>query len=196
MSAAGGVRPVHTLPRAEWSSSITRHVNTCLDTQCENTYYVRMTASLQNEIRQTRPFSSLREEALLSLWRTSAALQDGLERVLRNHGLSAAQYNVLRILRGAGPDGLCRNEIRDRLVARMPDVTRLLDRLETMCLVRRKRSTDDRRQVSTYLTESGATLLAGLDAPVAAEHERQLRHLGDDQLRTFISLCALAREGS
>ena len=155
-----------------------------------------MHETLRHEIRQTRPFSSLREEALLSVWRTSAALQDGLERLLRPHGLSATQYNVLRILRGAGEGGLCRNEIRDRLVARMPDVTRLLDRLETLGFVRRERSTDDRRQVSTYLTEAAAKLLAQLDDPVTAEHERQLQHLSDAQLTTFIALCALARQNS
>ncbi len=153
-----------------------------------------MGTDLQSEIRQTRPFTSLREEASLSLWRTASALDAGLERVLKSHGISAAQYNVLRILRGAGADGLCRNEIRDRLVSRMPDVTRLLDRLELLGLVRRERRSEDRRQVSTYLTDAGSELLLSLDEPVADENERQWKHMTDDQIRTFIALCTITRQ--
>lgn len=153
-----------------------------------------MTSSLQHEIRQARPFGSLREEAILSLWRTATTLQDSIDALLREHGISSAQYNVLRILRGAGVSGLCRNDIRDRLVARMPDVTRLLDRLETMQLVRRERGTEDRRLVTTYLTPVGERLLAQVESPVSALHERQLRHLKDHQVRTLIDLLALARK--
>ena len=152
-----------------------------------------MPHSLRSEIRQTRSFSSLQEEASLNLWRTAAALEDGLAKLLRQHGVSAAQYNVLRILRGAEAGGLCRNEIRDRLVARMPDVTRLLDRLELLGFVRRARRTEDRRQVSTYLTDAGTALLQTLDRPVATENARQWRHMTDVQIRTFIELCTLAR---
>jgi DNA-binding MarR family transcriptional regulator len=155
-----------------------------------------MAADLQSDIRQVRPFGSLREEALLNLWRTANALQDGLEQLLKEHGVSAAQYNVMRILRGAGDDGLCRNEIRDRLVARMPDVTRLLDRLEGMGLVRRERGTEDRRLVTTFLTSAGRKVLNTLDRPVADLHERQLRHLKDHQVRTLIDLTTLARKES
>ena len=153
-----------------------------------------MPTELQLEIRQGRPFESLRQEALLNLWRTGAAMQDGLERVLKQHQVSAAQYNVLRILRGAGDAGLCRNEIRDRLVARMPDVTRLLDRLEATGLVRRERDSADRRLVSTYLTDAGAALLRSLDGPVSAEHDRQLGHMSDDQVQSLIALVTLARK--
>jgi DNA-binding MarR family transcriptional regulator len=153
-----------------------------------------MSSDLLQSIRQARPFDSLRQEALLNLWRTASAMQDGLERVLKQQGVSAAQYNVLRILRGAGAAGLCRNEIRDRLVARMPDVTRLLDRLQALGLVRRERGTADRRQVSTYLTEAGAALLASLDAPVSAEHDRQLGHMSDEQVRALIELTTTARQ--
>ncbi len=152
-----------------------------------------MTSALQQEIRQSRPFESLHQEALLSLWRTAAASRDGLEQVLTQHGVSAAQYNVLRILRGAGTEGLCRNEIRDRLVARMPDVTRLLDRLEAIGLVRRERGSADRRLVSTYLTDAGSALLASLDGPVSAEHHRQLGHMTEEQLQALIALTAMAR---
>ena len=102
--------------------------------------------------------------------------------------------NMLRILRGAGSAGLCRKEIRDRLVAQMPDATRLLDRLEALGLVRRERGTADRRLVSTYLTDAGAALLASLDAPVSAEHYRQLGHMSYEQVRALIELATMARQ--
>jgi DNA-binding MarR family transcriptional regulator len=153
-----------------------------------------MTPSLRHEIRQRKPFGSLQQEAHLSIARTEAVLHDALERVLKPHGISATQYNVLRILRGAGPEGLCRNEVRDRLLTRMPDVTRLLDRMEDAGLVTRVRSTADRRLVTTKLTARGRELVDALDRPVAEEHKRRLGHLTTDQLRTLVELLALARE--
>jgi DNA-binding MarR family transcriptional regulator len=151
-----------------------------------------MSVNLQPECRQTVPLGSLREEAALRIWRTASALQDEVDALLREHGISSAQYNVLRILRGAGLTGLCRNDIRDRLVARMPDVTRLLDRLETMEFVRRERGTLDRRLVTTYLTPAGERLLMRIDVPVATLHDQQFRHLEDHQVRTLIDLLTLA----
>lgn len=102
----------------------------------------------------------------MSLMRTAAVVQDEIERLLRTFGITAAQYNVLRILRGAGSGGLGRNEIRDRLVTRMPDVTRLLDRMEAAGLVRRERDGDDRRCVQAILTPAGAAVLERTDGPV------------------------------
>jgi DNA-binding MarR family transcriptional regulator len=150
--------------------------------------------SLKEELRQSKGFRSLQEEAFLNLARTEAVLSDGLDRVLGPHGLSLTQYNVLRMLRGAGVEGLCRNEIRDRLITRMPDVTRLLDRMEAAGLVHRVRSATDRRQVSTTLTEHGHDLVDQLDADVAAVHARQLGHMTDTQLRSLIELVSLARD--
>ena len=155
-----------------------------------------MPSDLLSDIKQAKPFSSLEEEACLNLARTSSELADGLELLLREHGISPAQYNVLRILRGAGAAGLCRNEIRDRLVARMPDVTRLLDRLETIGFVRRQRDTVDRRQVETFITDAGIGLLAKLDEPVESTHRRQLQHLTTDDLRALIDLTTRARRAS
>jgi len=152
-----------------------------------------MPNDLRRQLRQRKPFASLEQEAYLSIGRTEAELSDAFERALRPFGISAAQYNVLRILRGAGPDGLCRNEIRDRLLSRMPDVTRLLDRMEDAGLVTRVRSDADRRLVSTRLTDGGRALVDRLDRPVAEEHERRLGHLSQGQLRTLIKLLALAR---
>jgi DNA-binding MarR family transcriptional regulator len=153
-----------------------------------------MSPALRDELRQRKPFTSLEQEGFLNIGRTAAMLRDAFEQMLAPHGISLTQYNVLRILRGAGPDGLCRNEIRDRLVSRMPDVTRLLDRMEAGGLVTRVRSTEDRRQVSTRLTSRGRDLVDSLDGPVAAEHQRRLGHLSKAQLRTLVELLTLVRQ--
>ncbi len=153
-----------------------------------------MTTDLRDEIRQRKPFTSLQQETYLNLFRTEAVLHDAFEQMLKPYGVSGTQYNVLRILRGAGPDGLCRNEIRDRLLTRMPDVTRLLDRMEQGGLVTRVRSAEDRRVVTTKLTRKGKSLVDTLDAPVAREHQRRLGHLSDDQLRTLTKFLTLARQ--
>ena len=137
---------------------------------------------------------SPQQETFLSIVRTEVALTDAVEAVLTPYGLSATQYNVLRILRGAGASGLCRNEIRDRLLSRMPDVTRLLDRMDEAGLLERERRADDRRQVETRLTRKGRELVDRLDAVVEAQHQRALGHLTPEQLRTLNRLLALVRE--
>jgi DNA-binding MarR family transcriptional regulator len=149
---------------------------------------------LRAEIRQKRPFTSAEQEAHLSIVRSASVLIDGLEQVLRPAGLSLAQYNVLRILRGAEPDGLCRNDVRDRMLTRMPDMTRLLDRMEASGLVSRTRDTEDRRLVTTRITAKGTRLLKQLADAVAAEHRRRLGHLGRRQLQTLIDLLGVIRE--
>lgn len=152
-----------------------------------------MSPDLRHEIRQRRPFQSLQQEAYLNLARTHAALEEALERVLAGHAVTQQQYNVLRILRGAPPEGLARNEIRDRLLTRMPDVTRLLDRMEAAGLVTRERSAEDRRQTATRLTRKGRRVVDALDAPVAEEHRRRLAHLSEKQLHELVGLLTLAR---
>ena len=152
-----------------------------------------MPTTLRDELRQTKPFKSLREEALLSIARTEAAAREHLESALAPYGLSMTQYNVLRILRGAGERGLCRNEIGERLVSRMPDVSRLLDRMEDAGLVSRERSTEDRRLVNTTLTHRARALVDELDAVVAASQEEQLGHISEDQLRSLIDLLDIVR---
>ena len=152
--------------------------------------------TLQDEIKQSKPFRSLEQEALLSIERTAAVLNHGVADALRRYDITPTQYNVLRILRGAGERGLCRNDVRDRLVAQVPDVTRLLDRMEEMGLVERERAEQDRRMVFTRLTRKGGQLLARLDEPVARLHHRQLGHLGAASLRTLIDLLAEARHGA
>jgi DNA-binding MarR family transcriptional regulator len=102
---------------------------------------------------------------------------------------------VLRILRGSGAEGLCRNELRDRMLTRMPDMTRLLDRMEDAGLVVRAREGDDRRMVMTRITEKGRRLLDELDAPVMALHRKQMAGLTDAQLRSLSDLLTLVRDG-
>ena len=153
-----------------------------------------MAQSLREEIRQKQPFRSLEHEAYLNLVRTAGAVSDALEQVLKNAGITSAQYNVLRILRGAEPAGLCRNEVRDRMLTRMPDMTRLLDRMETGGLVTRTRSAEDRRVVATHVTARGQRLLAKLDDVVLAEHKRTLGHMSKSELKSLIELLTRARD--
>jgi len=154
-----------------------------------------MTTQLRDEIRQTKPFASLEHEAHLSIERTAAVLSHSLAEALKARGVTPVQYNALRILRGAGDAGLCRGEVRERLVAQVPDVTRLLDRLEAAGLVARERGTDDRRYVTTRITPSGLRLLDELDQPVEELHRGLLGHLDEGELRTLIALLAKVRAG-
>ena len=155
-----------------------------------------MSPSLQQDIRQSKPFNSLQTEAYLSVVRTSSILFDGVEAMLKPFGISATQYNVLRILRGAGEGGLCRNELRDRMLTRMPDMTRLLDRMEEAGFVTRSREQDDRRMVLTRITPRGSELLNELDQPMTELHAAQLSRLTDEQLQSLVDLLTEVREGS
>ena len=154
-----------------------------------------MSPSLKEDLRQRKAFTSLQQEAYLNVIRTSSRLTDVLEDLLRPYGISATQYNVLRILRGSGGEGLCRNEVRDRMLTRMPDMTRLLDRMEEAGWVTRAREREDRRMVLTRITPAGQELLQQLDGPIDALHRTQLERLTDQQLRSLIDLLTLAREG-
>jgi DNA-binding MarR family transcriptional regulator len=153
-----------------------------------------MPTTLQAELRQRKPFTSLEHEAMLSVARTAAVMEHSTAEALKPHGLTPTQYNALRILRGAEPEGLGRNEVRDRLIARVPDATRLLDRLGEMGLVVRAREGEDRRVVKARITRAGLELLAGLDPAIQQLHRQQLGHLGERKLRALIRLLAEARE--
>ena len=154
-----------------------------------------MSPSLQQDLKQKKPFRSLQQEAYLSVVRTSTALTDAMEELVKSRGISATQYNVLRILRGSDAEGLCRNALRDRMLTRMPDMTRLLDRMEEAGLVVRVREGDDRRMVMTRITQKGRQLLDDLDAPVMALHRKQMAGLTDAQLRLLSDLLTLVRDG-
>ena len=152
-----------------------------------------MAGKLQTEIKQKRAFPSLEAEAFLNLQRTADSLMRGMTEILKPAGLSPAQYNVLRILRGAGRDGLACRQVGDRMVTKDPDMTRLLDRLEARGLIARSREQKDRRVITTRITEEGLRLLKDLDGPVAELHERQLGHLRAERLRSLIELLEAAR---
>lgn len=151
-----------------------------------------MQTELQAELRQTRPFRSPLEEAMVALQRTAAVLEHAFECTLKDSGITATQYNVLRILRGAGDAGLCRSEIGERMVRRVPDVTRLLDRLEDTGLIARTRG-DDRRFVTTRITPKGLAVLGELDEVVTTFLERHLGHLSTDQVSTLTALLSVVR---
>jgi DNA-binding MarR family transcriptional regulator len=152
-----------------------------------------MRSALQAELKQNKPFKSLQEEALLSITRTAAVIEHAVAQALRPHGITPTQYNVLRILRGAGQDGLCRQEVGERLVRRVPDVTRLLDRMEDSSLIARRRGEDDRRYVATYITTTGLSLLATIDKQICSIHEQQIGHVDARSLKVLIDVLAKVR---
>lgn len=152
-----------------------------------------MPGQLKDEIKQRKRFTSLEQEAQLGIVRTAALLSHDFAEALKPYRITRTQYNVLRILRGAGENGLCRADVRERLVAQVPDVTRLLDRLEQMRLITRGRDAADRRLVTTRITEKGMKVLERLDKPVEEIHRKQLGHLGQRKLRDLIDLLAEAR---
>jgi DNA-binding MarR family transcriptional regulator len=152
-----------------------------------------MPRSVQEEIKQTRPFVSVDAEAYVSLKRTASLFERQLFDLMKPHGLTPTQYNVLRILRGAGPEGLCRFEISDRLIAPDPDVTRLLDRLERSRLVTRERDDRNRRLVKARITRQGLNLLDEMDDSLNDLHVRQFGRLSADETQKLIGLLAKAR---
>lgn len=153
-----------------------------------------MPRTLREEIKQGRPFESLEHEAHLSVLRTAAMLEHEFAELAKPYGVTPTQYNVLRILKGAGPAGLCRNEVRDRLVARVPDASRLLDRLLDAGLVERERDETDRRLVNTRITRDGVRVLTQLERPVADLHHRKFSRLTKAQLRALIDALAAVRD--
>ena len=152
-----------------------------------------MSPALKDEIKQKKPFRSLYQEAQLNIERTANLLSDAFEQMLKPHGITGTQYNVLRILRGAEPDGLSRNEVSQRLINRMPDATRLLDRMEEAGLVTRERSKEDRRLVTTRITKKGRHIVDDLDEPTDDQHEKALGHVGEQQLKTLIRILTAVR---
>lgn len=152
--------------------------------------------TLRDAIQQTKGFPSLGAEVFLNLLRTAEALSAAPHGILRDAGLSHSQYNVLRILRGAGDSGLCCREIVDRMVTRDPDMTRLIDGLERKGLVGRNRSERDRRVIVCQISAFGRELLAELDAPMQAVHTAQFEHLSQPELKRLSRLLEEARQSS
>ncbi|HYH47724.1 MAG TPA: MarR family transcriptional regulator [Thermoanaerobaculia bacterium] len=152
-------------------------------------------SALQQEIRQGRPFRSRHQEAVLALLRTTDVVRRFLTRIIEPHGITLQQYNVLRILRGAGANGIPTLTIGERMIEQTPGITRLLDRLEAKGLARRKRCTEDRRQVLCWLTEPGRGLLAGLDATMDTLDDGALGMLDPAEVDALIGLLDQIRAG-
>jgi DNA-binding MarR family transcriptional regulator len=144
-------------------------------------------------LKQNRPFASLQQEAFLSILRTASELSHASDRFLREFGITQPQYNVLRILRGAGDNGLCRNEISARMVTATPDMSRLLDRMEKSGWITRERDENDRRQVSTFITNSGRKLLTVTEAPVYEQTQRLLEGIKSSDLKMLVDVLAQIR---
>ncbi|HEX9731785.1 MAG TPA: MarR family transcriptional regulator [Thermoanaerobaculia bacterium] len=149
---------------------------------------------LHDEIKQTRPFRSLTQEAVLGLFRTADILRRSFAQLMEEHGLTLQQYNVLRILRGAGERGLPTLTIAERMVERTPGITRLVDRLLRKELVERERPPGDRRQVVCRITPRGLALLAELDGPVGDLDDRCLAMLDEDEHKTLIDILDRVRQ--
>jgi len=150
-------------------------------------------AGLQAELKQKVPFASREQEAYLSLLRTTDALQAQVEARLNRFRLTGTQYNALRILRGAAPEGLPCREIGERMITRDPDITRLLNRLEDRGFVERTRARHDRRVIYGKITAAGLKLLREMDSPIAKYSREMLRHVGEEKLRQLIELLELVR---
>ena len=151
-------------------------------------------SALAREIRQRKPFRSARHEAVLGLLKAADLLRRSEAEVMEPFGITDQQYNVLRILRGAGRDGLPTLEIAHRMIEHAPGITRLIDRLEKKGLVVRRRCETDRRQVYCVLAPAGRRLLSRMDAPVA-KMDALLSPLDDDDVATLIRLLDALRAG-
>ena len=149
---------------------------------------------LIREIKQTKPFGSLEEEAFLNVLKTAALFDQATAEELKPSGLSPTQYNALRILRGAGPAGLPCQEIAERMITRDPDITRLLDRLEKRGLVGRNRSTTDRRVMLASITKEGLKLVASLDSMSPKIPKKVFGPAGEKRLRLLVELLEEARD--
>ncbi|MGB7264717.1 MAG: MarR family transcriptional regulator [Terracidiphilus sp.] len=151
-------------------------------------------ADLKSEISQASPFSSVEEEAILNVMRTSDCLQRAFQHKTRRWGLSSTQYNVLRILRGALPEGLPCAAIGDRMITAEPDITRLLARLKGLKLIRQHRDRQDRRVVWTQITDAGLDLLRTMDPVIQRIPIGLLGHMSAAELSKMIRLLELARQ--
>jgi DNA-binding MarR family transcriptional regulator len=153
-------------------------------------------SGLKLEIVQERPFSSVEEEALLNVMRTSDFLHRAFHCKTRDWGVTSTQYNVLRILRGAQPRGLTCAAIGSRMITAEPDITRLLSRLKGLKLIRQQRDRHDRRVVWTQISEAGLELLKSMDPVIERAPIELLGHLSKAELAELIRLMELARKTS
>ncbi|HVC19713.1 MAG TPA: MarR family transcriptional regulator [Vicinamibacterales bacterium] len=150
--------------------------------------------NLQRELRQRKPFVSTSHEAVVDIIRTADHVRRVLFRAIAPSGITSQQFNVLRILRGAGEDGLPTLEVADRMVEQTPGVTRLMDRLEAKGFIRRQRCPRDRRQHLCWITAAGRELLDQLEAPVRQAGDRCMQSLSEAERRSLIRLLDTVRQ--
>jgi len=144
--------------------------------------------------RRSRRFDSLQQEVYLGLWRTYDLLKAFEEELFGRYGLTAQQYNLLRILAASDPVPLPTLDVASKLISRAPDITRMVDKLEERGLVRRERQVNDRRVVQIGLTDEGKEIIEGLKLPLRECHEEQLGHLSKTELKALSALLRAARE--
>lgn len=152
-----------------------------------------MVTKLQTELKQSKPFRSLEEEVILNVARTAEYLSAAIIGVLKASDLTMTQYNVLRILRGAGAEGLTCSEISERMVTKESDITRLLDRVESRGFISRERPANNRRIVIARITDEGLRVLAELDEPVDEINRSLVGHLGETKQKTLNELLEAIR---
>jgi DNA-binding MarR family transcriptional regulator len=150
-------------------------------------------SAIQREIHQSKPFRTRSQEGVVALLRTADVVRRYIGRVLEPFGVTTQQFNVLRILRGAGPEGLPTLAISERMIEEAPGITRLLDRLEAKGLVRRERCPEDRRQVLCYATPAGLELLGRIDGAMNNADEQGLGMLSDKDKAELIRLLDAVR---
>ena len=152
-------------------------------------------SGIQQELVQKRPFHSIRAEVAVSILRTAALIERHFAQVVASSGITVQQYNVLRILRGAGTEGLPTLVIRDRMIHEAPGITRLLDKLETAGLARRERSSPDRRQVHCHITEKGLAVLGELEVAMREADDLAVGSLNEEEQRQLLKLLEGVRSG-
>ncbi len=148
------------------------------------------------ELGKRNPFPTTEEEAFVAIVRTATILKGQANRLLREHRLAEPSYNVLRILRGAGPEGRCSHEIMAQVISEVPDMTRLIDRLERLGLCERHRVDGDRRLVRVMITTSGLTLLATLDTSIVALHRQQFAGVTANRLESLLDALTAVRDSA
>jgi len=153
-----------------------------------------MSSALKDELKKRGPFDSVQQEATLAVMRTSDLLENRLARLLREHGLTPTQYNVLRILRGEGKPLPCL-EIASRMIQVAPAITRVVDQLLALELITKTQSANDRRVFEIKITSSAGRLLKKLDAPILALHASLLANVSSADLKTLIRILETARAG-
>ncbi len=149
---------------------------------------------MSSKTHAPRPPAPLEERIFLALLKTADALGQEAEQLTRTANLTSTQYNVLRILRGAGPEGLACRGVGERMITHDPDITRLLDRMEKRGLIARERQKDDRRVVKARITPQGLELIKPLDQPLRNLHKRQFRHMAPARLKILYDLLEEIRD--